>query len=116
MFLLPYAVYLKLGGFGAFYFVAIGFVGVIFLETVNYIEHYGLERKKLPNGQYERVNKTHSWNAPHRISNYFLFKLQRHSDHHENPLKPYQILESWETSPMLPNGYAACFLLAWFPK
>jgi alkane 1-monooxygenase len=75
IFLLPYAVYLKLGVLGAFYFVAIGFVGVIFLETVNYIEHYGLERKKLPNGQYERVNKTHSWNAPHRISNYFLFKL-----------------------------------------
>ncbi len=44
-------------------------------------------------------------NAPHRISNYLLFKLQRHSDHHENGSKPYQILCSFEESPTLPHGY-----------
>ena len=58
------------------------FGGVIFLEAINYIEHYGLRRKQLPDGTFEKVNIRHSWNAPHRLSNYLLFKLQRHSDHH----------------------------------
>jgi alkane 1-monooxygenase len=55
---------------------------IMYLEIINYIEHYGLKRKKLSNGEYEKVNIKHSWNAPHRFSNYLLFKLQRHSDHH----------------------------------
>lgn len=57
--------------------------GAIFmLEVINYVEHYGLRRKQLPDGTYEKVTIRHSWNAPHRMSNYLLFKLQRHSDHH----------------------------------
>lgn len=56
--------------------------GVIFLEAINYIEHYGLRRRELPDGTFEKVNIRHSWNAPHRLSNYLLYKLQRHSDHH----------------------------------
>jgi alkane 1-monooxygenase len=38
------------------YFVAIGCLGALYLEVINYIEHYGLERKKLENGEYEKVN------------------------------------------------------------
>ena len=71
-----------------FFFIATAIWSVMFLENVNYMEHYGLLRKKI-NGKYERVNITHSWNAPQRFSNYVLFKLQRHSDHHENGFKPY---------------------------
>lgn len=67
---------------------------VTYLEAINYIEHYGLQRKQLPNGQYEKVTILHSWNAPHRFTNYFFFKLQRHSDHHENSSKPFQTLLS----------------------
>ena len=55
---------------------------VVYLGAINYIEHYGLFRKKLDNGEYEKVTIRHSWNAPHRFTNYILFKLQRHSDHH----------------------------------
>jgi alkane 1-monooxygenase len=94
----------------------IGVTSVLYLEAINYIEHYGLERKQLPDGSFENVNIRHSWNAPHRFSNYILFKLQRHSDHHENALKPYQTLCSYDDSPLLPSGYAACLLLAFFPK
>jgi alkane 1-monooxygenase len=89
---------------------------VIYLEAINYIEHYGLQRKKLEDGTFENVNITHSWNAPHRFSNYILFKLQRHSDHHENSLKPYQTLCTYDQSPELPNGYAVCLILAFFPS
>jgi alkane 1-monooxygenase len=94
----------------------IAFMSVILLETINYIEHYGLKRNKLEDGTYENVTIKHSWNAPHRVSNYLLFKLQRHSDHHENALKPYQVLCSYDESPTLPTGYAGCLLLAFYPK
>ncbi len=73
-------------------YIFTAFGAIIYLEAINYIEHYGLRREKLANGEYEKVTIRHSWNAPHRISNYLLFKLQRHSDHHENCLKPYQTL------------------------
>lgn len=64
------------------YFLIMALGGVFILELINYIEHYGLKRKQLPDGNYEKVTIRHSWNAPHRISNYLFFKLQRHSDHH----------------------------------
>lgn len=92
-------------------------VGSIFyLEAINYIEHYGLRREKKPDGSYEKVTIKHSWNAPHRFSNYLLFKLQRHSDHHENSLKPYQTLVSLEDSPHLPHGYTVCIFMSLVPS
>lgn len=86
------------------------------LETANYMEHYGLQRKKLADGTYEKVTIRHSWNAAHRISNLFFLKLQRHSDHHENSLKPYQTLSTYEDSPQLPHGYLVCVIIAHFPN
>jgi alkane 1-monooxygenase len=85
------------------------------LEAVNYIEHYGIERKMLSNGKYERVNPLHSWNANHLISNLLLFQLQRHSDHHANASRPYQILRHFEESPQLPFGYPVMILMAVLP-
>ena len=96
--------------------IAAAFGGVWVLESVNYIEHYGLRRKQLLDGSYEKVSIRHSWNAPHRISNYYFFKLQRHSDHHENSLKQYQTLCSYEESPQLPTGYLGCLVLCLFPS
>ena len=113
---LPLIFYAIYGLKGMLLQIVIGIGSFLLLELVNYIEHYGLERKKLENGQYENVNTTHSWNAPHRFTNYFLFKLQRHSDHHENALKPYQNLCTYENSPLLPNGYSLCILMALFPN
>lgn len=89
---------------------------IFYLEAINYLEHYGLIRKKLANGEYEKVTILHSWNAPHRFTNYLLFKLQRHSDHHENSTKPYQTLLTLEESPFLPHGYTLMILMTFFPK
>ena len=86
------------------------------LESVNYIRHYGLTRKKLENGKYEPVTIKHSWNAPQALQNTILLKLQRHSDHHAFPDKPYQILESSKESPNLPCGYNVCILASHFPS
>jgi alkane 1-monooxygenase len=91
------------------------FNAALLLEVVNYLEHYGLQRKLLANGQYEPVNPTHSWNAPNRLSNAVLFKLQRHSDHHTYASRPYEILRCFRESPQLPTGYPGCFVMALIP-
>ena len=89
---------------------------ILILETVNYIRHYGLLRKKLENGKYEPVTTKHSWNAPQTLQNIVLIKLQRHSDHHAHSHKPYQVLLNCEDSPNLPCGYNVCILAAFIPS
>lgn len=90
-------------------------VGIFLLETVNYLEHYGLHRQKLPSGRYERVRPAHSWNSNTVIANVFLFHLQRHSDHHANPMRRYQALCHADEAPQLPAGYGTMLLLAVCP-
>lgn len=90
-------------------------VAISMLEIINYIEHYGLRREKLPQGGYESVKVTHSWNADASFTNAYLFKLQRHSDHHAHAGRRYQILRSFEQSPQMPTGYAGMMTLALFP-
>lgn len=114
--ILPAIVFWIWGFIGLFYFVGTAAIGIILLEVINYIEHYGLRRKEISPGVYEKVAIYHSWNTPHRMSNYLLFKLQRHSDHHENGYKPYQILNSFPDSPQLPHGYTVCILLSLVPQ
>lgn len=88
---------------------------VFFLEVVNYVEHYGLRRRTLPNGKPERVSIGHSWNANHMLSNAVLLRLQRHTDHHMRGAVPYYELESVEGAPKLPMCYSAMMLLALVP-
>jgi len=89
--------------------------GFWLLEVVNYIEHYGLLRQTTPTGRYERCQPEHSWNANHRVSNLFLYQLQRHSDHHAHPTRRYQTLRHFEEAPQLPSGYAGMLVLACVP-
>tara|TARA_B110000003_G_C16484911_1_gene471199 strand:- start:103 stop:861 length:759 start_codon:yes stop_codon:yes gene_type:complete len=100
---------------GLIYAIIIGIISFLFLETINYIEHYGLVRKKLPTGRYERVQTHHSWNSNHIIGRIVLYELTRHSDHHYKSSKKYQILENKESSPQLPYGYPTSILLSLFP-
>jgi len=97
------------------FFFAQSFVGFSLLELVNYLEHYGLERRELAPGRYEKVTIMHAWNAAHRVTNYFLFKLQCHADHHVHPVRRYQTLRTFDASPQLPAGYPAMILLALVP-
>ena len=85
------------------------------LTSANYIEHYGLLRMRKDNGKYERCQPHHSWNANHLLSNLMLFQLERHSDHHANPARPFQSLRSFEDLPELPAGYFTMYLIAYFP-
>jgi alkane 1-monooxygenase len=90
-------------------------LGFSLLEVVNYIEHYGLLRRRTDEGKYERCRPEHSWNASNVASNIILFQLQRHSDHHAYPARRYQVLRDYEDVPQLPSGYAGMITLAMVP-
>ena len=113
--LLLCAVYYFFGGFVLLSFVLAAVIGILLLETVNYIEHYGLLRKKNESGRYEKVRHHHSWNSDHIIGKLMLFNLSRHSDHHYNGSKPYQVLKSLPESPQMPTGYPGMMLLSLLP-
>jgi alkane 1-monooxygenase len=90
-------------------------VGILLLETVNYIEHYGLSRKKIAGGKYERAMPQHSWNSDHIIGRLMLFELSRHSDHHYLASRKYQTLRHHENAPQMPTGYPGMMILSLFP-
>ncbi len=110
-----FAVYYFFGPTAVYFALAAGAVGFLLLETVNYIEHYGLMRKKLPSGRYERVRESHSWNSNHIIGRIVLYELTRHSDHHYKSSKKYQVLDCHDTSPQMPFGYPTSMVLSFVP-
>jgi len=107
--------YLFFGPLGLFIAIASGIIGILMLETVNYIEHYGLLRKKLPSGRYERVREVHSWNSNHVMGRIVLYELTRHSDHHYKSSKKYQVLDYHDISPQMPFGYPTSMVLSFIP-
>jgi alkane 1-monooxygenase len=90
-------------------------IGFSLLEVVNYLEHYGLLRQRREDGRYERTRAEHSWNSNNVVSNVVLYHLQRHSDHHANPVRRYQALRHVDEAPQLPTGYAGMIVLAAVP-
>lgn len=113
--LIAVACTLTFGWAGLLFFLGQGIVAIMLLETVNYLEHYGLRRRLLDNGRYERTTHEHSWNSNYLLSNLLTFQLQRHSDHHANPQRRYQVLRHFDDSPQLPAGYPLMILLAMVP-
>jgi alkane 1-monooxygenase len=95
--------------------VLIAIIGILLLETINYIEHYGLQRQLLPSGEYERVLPKHSWNSDHIMGRIILLELTRHSDHHFKATRKYQILRHLDDSPQLSLGYPGSMLMSLIP-
>jgi len=91
------------------------FMGWYALTQANYVEHYGLLREQGPHGRYKRVEPRHSWNTNHIVSNLMSLHLQRHSDHHANPMRSYQSLRDFDGLPRLPSGYPGMFVVAAIP-
>ena len=107
----------KLFGKGAIPYLATqAFYGISLFEIINYIEHYGLLRQKKADGNYERTMPEHSWNNNNIVTNLFLYQLQRHSDHHAYPTRPFQALRHFDEAPELPSGYASMLLPALIPS
>jgi alkane 1-monooxygenase len=100
---------------GLICFGAAAFIGILLLETVNYIEHYGLTRKQIYGDKYERPLPQHSWNSNHVLGRIMLFELSRHSDHHYMASRKYQVLRHHEEAPQMPTGYPGMMLLSLVP-
>ena len=103
------------GSVGIIALVGASMTGWIMLETVQYIEHYGLTRSKVNDYRYEDVNPSHSWNSNHQMGRAILFELSRHSDHHYLPHKDYVELDHHDHSPQLPTGYPGMMLISFIP-
>ena len=110
------------GGMAALFFCVQAVAAMTLFEAVNYLEHYGLERRMLSGDEtlpiewrYESVGLRHAWDSPTRLLNTFVLKLQRHADHHVHAGKRYQQLETSDASPQLPGGYVTMILIALVP-
>ena len=113
--LILFSIWIVFGWLALVSFIAAAFVGMIMLETVNYIEHYGLTREKVSEKRYERVRPHHSWNSNHLLGRLLLFELSRHSDHHFLADRKYQILRHHEDSLQMPTGYPGMMVLSFIP-
>ncbi len=113
--LLAGAVGAGFGGAGLLAWLAAAAVGYVLFQLVNYVEHYGLLRRQVAAGTYERVQPHHSWNSEHALGRILLYELTRHSDHHYQAARPYHALRHQPASPQMPTGYPGMMLLATMP-
>jgi alkane 1-monooxygenase len=109
------AIFVVFGTTITLYFIGAALMGILLLETVNYIEHYGLQRRQTIAGSYERAMPQHSWNSNHILGRLMLFELSRHSDHHYMASKKYQSLQNHPEAPQLPTGYPGSMILSLVP-
>jgi alkane 1-monooxygenase len=100
---------------GAGFFALQSVIAFSIVETINYVEHYGLTRREVAPGCYEPVTPEHAWNSSHRISNWLLFNVAFHSDHHCDTGRAYSSLRHLDEAPQLPAGYFSMFVLALIP-
>ncbi len=103
------------GWFALLAFLGASLAGVLFLETVNYIEHYGLFRRPRADGRYDTMDGVHAWNSNHPIGRVLLFEVTRHSDHHLRSAQRYETLRDLDESPQMPTGYPGMMILASLP-
>ena len=111
-------VYWMGGPWALLVFIALGFSMVLSMKIINYVQHYGLQRIRLPNGRYEKVQPWHSWTASSRFTNWMFYNMQRHSDHHIEATRHYPLLQHYgeDQSPKLPGNYLQMAGLALFPR
>lgn len=103
-------------GFRSFAFaLGAAIISVLLLESINYIEHYGLQRQASETNPWEPVGPAHSWNSDHALGRIFLYELTRHPDHHQHAAEKYQNLDSFKISPQLRFGYPSSIWLALLP-
>jgi alkane 1-monooxygenase len=104
------AIALTLGPLAVAAFFAQAAVAIFLLETINYIEHYGLVRDV-----DERVTPMHSWSSSHRLTSLYLLNLPRHADHHAHASRPFFALRHVDDGPQMPAGYATMLVLSFVP-
>jgi alkane 1-monooxygenase len=124
----PYLVYLGGGGLSLLAaFQIAGLKGVAVLAGLSlhaqmqlllsdYLQHYGLHRRKDATGRLEPMGPQHSWNAPQSHSAAMMLNAPLHSDHHMNPARPFPALRHDPTTmPTLPYSVPVMGAIALVP-
>lgn len=106
------------GAWGLLIFAIICAIAIFQLRVVDYLQHYGLQRIRLPNGRFERVQPRHSWSAAYKLSDWLYYNVQRHSNHHAAPGRLYPLLQhsGSDQAPQLPGSYSMVSNLVMFPR
>jgi len=99
----------------AAFFLVQGIIAIVVLETINYIQHYGLIRHKAADGKLEPIQPKHSFNATFWFSNVAFLNLLLHSDHHSYPMRPFSILRLNASAPVLPLPAFLMMVIAYLP-
>jgi alkane 1-monooxygenase len=107
------AMFLLASNWGFLFYAAQVAGAHIVLESVNYIQHYGLLREKR-DGAYEKNGAEHSWDTYHYFSSYAAFRVGHHSYHHL-AVQPYYLLGTEPEAPKLPVGYFLAIGLVFLP-
>jgi len=107
--------YFLFGLKGVYIFLLQSFVAISLLEMVDFIEHYGLQRKIKENGKYEPVGPEHSWDTNFLLTNTSLYNLGKHAHHHQSASLSYQSLINTEGAHNYPFGYSTAVILALIP-
>lgn len=83
----------------------------------DYVQHYGLSRRRGAAGRYEPVGPQHSWNAPHPWTGRMMLHGTRHSDHHMHPARSFDelVLPDGKTAPRLPAALPVMAMAALVP-
>lgn len=114
---LSLAVAVSVGGLsGLIGFLALAGLAHLHILLSDYIQHYGLSRRRLPNGKWEPVAPHHSWNAPRGFTSYLMINAPAHSDHHMHPDTPYDALAIPGGAPVLPWSMPVMAVLATMPR
>lgn len=100
----------------ALFFIIQSCVAIVILHLADYLQHYGLLRKKKADHKYERITELHAWGNTHAKGGFNLFQLDKHADHHLHPSHSYETLVHHEESPELPAAYSTMMLMALIPK
>ncbi len=114
--LLLFLIIFWVGGWIALsFFLCQSIIAIVLLHLADYLQHYGLLRKEVENGKYERISAHHSWGNNNAKAGFNLFQLDKHADHHMHPSHTYERLVHHEESPELPASYSGMMILAFMP-
>ncbi len=94
---------------------AVSFVAILLLQTVDYIEHYGLLREQNEKGNYLAFQPRHSWDTESVWTNSTLFNLGMHSHHHLKAALPFEKLVAQTGAQKMPFGYSVMVPIALLP-
>jgi alkane 1-monooxygenase len=97
---------LVFGPIAMVFFLVQSRTAIMLLETVNYIEHWGITRAS------RTVTPVDSWDTDNAFTLRTLVGLSRHADHHAQASRPYQQLRHFDESPKMPLGYYGTILMA----